>query len=91
MLGAAGSPHLERPSAPGVIAGQEHLASLDVQLPERGVEVFFTTPRGEVQIVAYGIRQQHVSRAAQMLLVVILAAIAYTGYRVFGTREKQLR
>jgi hypothetical protein len=84
MLGTADSPQLQQPSASGVIAGQEHLASLDVQLPERGVEVFFTTPRGEVQVVAYGIRQQHVSRITQLLLIAILAAIAYAGYRIFG-------
>ena len=85
MLGAAESPHPGRPGAPGGLAGLEHLASLDVQLPERGVEVFFTTPRGEVQIVAYGIRQDRVSRITQVLMIALVAFIVYAGYRIWGT------
>lgn len=80
MMDAADSPSPGRPGGPAAITGQEHLASLDVQLPERGVEVFFTTPRGEVQIIAYGMRQQHVSRMTQLLVIAILAFIGYAGY-----------
>ncbi|MCL4203879.1 MAG: DUF1559 domain-containing protein [Pirellulaceae bacterium] len=61
---------------------QTHLASLDVELPSRGQEFFFTTPRGEVQIVAYGVSQPHISRLTQLLAVALGVAVLYVLYRV---------
>jgi hypothetical protein len=61
---------------------QTHLASLDVELPSRGQEFFFTTPRGEVQIVAYGVSQPHISRLTQLLAVALGVVVLYVLYRI---------
>jgi hypothetical protein len=75
MMGGVGgmafAPSDDLAAGVGEFAGQTHLASLDIQLPERGREYFFTTPRGEVQIVAYGIKQSHTSRLVQLLAIAI--------------------
>jgi hypothetical protein len=55
------------------------LASLDIKLPQRGVEYLFTTPRGDVEISARSIATPHYQRMLHFLLivgVVIGAAIA---------------
>jgi hypothetical protein len=67
----------------GQFAAQTHLASLDVQLPDRGREYFFTTPRGDVQIMAYGINQSHTSRLAQLLAVAIGVSVLVLLYWFF--------
>ena len=80
--GAAFAPSDDLAAGVGEFAGQTHLASLDIQLPERGREYFFTTPRGEVQIEAYGIRQSHTSRLAQLLVIAIGVSVLVVLYLV---------
>jgi hypothetical protein len=82
--GIVGGPAFDPQGGPGEgeFAGQTHLASLDVELPTRGREYFFTTPRGEVQIVAYGISQPHTSRLTQLLAIALGAVVLYVLYRV---------
>jgi hypothetical protein len=52
-----------------------HLASLDVDLPERGQQFLFTTPRGEIQITAHGFANPVLERLIR-LLVILGGAVA---------------
>jgi len=71
---------------PGVgymeLVDYSHLASLDVELPDRGQEFFFTTPRGEMQIVARGISQTTASRLIRLVAIVVGAIVLLVLYRV---------
>jgi hypothetical protein len=56
------------------------LASLDVQLPRRGVEYFFTTPLGDVQINARAVDVtllDRVTRLAWVLGLIIVIGVVY--------------
>ena len=44
-------------------------ASLDVDLPRRGTEYYFTTPRGDVQITASQVRSEHLHRLTALVLI----------------------
>jgi hypothetical protein len=81
IVGGPGGPAFDPQGGSGAgaaeFSGQTHLASLDVELPSRGQEYFFTTPRGEVQIVAYGISQPHTSRLTQLLAIALGAVVLY--------------
>jgi hypothetical protein len=50
------------------------LASLDVQLPERGELYRFTTPRGAVEITARAVPTDTLNRLSRLLLVLVAAA-----------------
>ncbi len=59
---------------------EPHLASLDVDLPERGVEFMFTTARGEIEITARAISSPLAERVVWLLWIaagVIVLAIVY--------------
>ena len=77
LPGAAGS---GGPAAQGVMPSQlpaTGLASLDIELPTRGIEYLFTTPRGEVEITARSVSAAHVERLLELAgIVALLAAVA---------------
>jgi hypothetical protein len=60
------------------IALETHLASLDVDLPQRGVEIKFRTTRGDIEITARAVSQPLLSRLIRLavlagaLIVVVL-------------------
>ncbi|MEO8498669.1 MAG: hypothetical protein ABI614_26710, partial [Planctomycetota bacterium] len=59
--------------------GETGLASLDVTLPERGVEYLFTTPRGDIEITAQNVSTEQVDRVLGLLgilAVLIVVVIA---------------
>jgi hypothetical protein len=55
----------------GGVARAPHLASLDVDLPERGQEFLFTTPRGDIAITAQAISAPLVDRGQRLLVLAI--------------------
>jgi hypothetical protein len=58
------------------------LASLDVDLPQRGVEFLFTTPRGEIEITARAVSGSAVDRLQHLLAILATAVVLYVVYRV---------
>ncbi len=50
---------------------EPHLASLDVDLPERGVEFLFTTARGEIEITARAFSDPLVERLVWLFWIVV--------------------
>jgi hypothetical protein len=48
------------------LAIETHLASLDVDLPERGVEFLFTTPRGDIEITARAVSESLLERVIRL-------------------------
>lgn len=56
------------------------MASLDVDLPVRGREYFFTTPRGEVELSAQGVSNKVYQRLYAILAVLAIAAAAWVIY-----------
>ena len=61
-------------------AGDAFMASLDVDLPVRGREYFFTTPRGEVKLSAQGVATRVYQRLYASLAVLAIAAGAWVIY-----------
>ena len=59
-----------------------HLASLDVQLPARGAQFLFTTPRGDIEITARAVESSHLNRLAQLGGAAILAVALLIGSRL---------
>jgi hypothetical protein len=80
--GGAGPPVAGFGRAVADYTDQGHLVSLDVQLPVRGQEYFFTTPRGEVRIIARGISQPLASRLIRLLVIAIGAIVVWLAYLV---------
>ena len=64
----------------GEAAGDAFMASLDVDLPVRGREYFFTTPRGEVKLSAQGVATRVYQRLYASLAVLAIAAGAWVIY-----------
>lgn len=50
-------------------AAETHLASLDVELPLRGREYLFTTPRGDIEITARAVSEPLLGRLIRLLLI----------------------
>jgi hypothetical protein len=53
------------------------LGKLEVELAERGRELLFTTPRGDIEITARACRSTQIERFRELLGVVAVAAAAY--------------
>lgn len=53
-------------------AGEMGFASLDVVLPERGVEYLFTTPRGDIEITAQNVSTEQVDRVTGLLSILAI-------------------
>lgn len=62
------------------------LASLDVTIPQRGVEYMFVTPRGEIAIDAWMMETSQFQR-----LIPLLAIVCVLGIIGFGARWKRSR
>lgn len=71
------------------------LASLDVQLPERGRLYLFTKPRGDVEITARAVSRELISTVGRAIFAVAVAVLALVVVRlgcrggfdwVFGSR-----
>jgi hypothetical protein len=58
------------------------LASLDIEVPLRGVEYRFTTPRGEVEITARAAGVSLLDRLGRALAAVVLVALAWAAVRL---------
>jgi hypothetical protein len=67
-----------------------YMASLDVELPVRGREYFFTTPRGEVELSAQGVANKIYQRLYTVLSILAVAAFTWVIY-VIGVRLTQTR
>jgi hypothetical protein len=76
-------------------AGETGLTSLDVRLPERGVEYLFTTPRGDIEITARNVPTEQVHRVLGLLAIlaaVIALVIAYRiGRAIFASTSQRVR
>ncbi len=58
------------------------LASLDVTLPERGVEYLFTMPRGDIQISARSVNADQVQRVFGLMLILVGIAVLMVAFRI---------
>lgn len=52
-------------------AVETHLASLDVDLPLRGREYLFTTPRGDIDITARAVSEPLLGRLVRLLVIAV--------------------
>ncbi len=62
-------------STSGLAAG--YLASLDVELPQRGREYLFSTPRGDGQLSVQGISQRDYQRLLTIATLLLIAAVVW--------------
>jgi len=69
------------PGSVDVLAVEPQLSSLDVDLPERGTEFLFTTPRGKIEITALPISAPLASRLARLLGIVVAVLVLAVAYR----------
>jgi hypothetical protein len=58
------------------------LASLDIEIPTRGVCYSFTTARGEVELTARAVNRLFIEKLKQSGVVVVLVLVAWQVYRV---------
>ncbi len=58
------------------------LTSLDVALPERGVEYLFTTPRGDIQITAQSVFRDKIDQAVGLLAILAVLIALSLAYRI---------
>ena len=58
------------------------LASLDVQIPERGTVYRFTTPRGEQQITARAASSRLLEGLGRLGIVAVAAVLLWLGWRI---------
>ncbi len=68
------------PQAPAPPA-DAYMASLDVDLPLRGREYLFSTPRGDARLTVQGISQRVYQRLTSILLLLVGAAVIFQLYR----------
>ena len=73
-------------ATPGLLSGTG-LVSLDVQLPLRGVEYLFSTPRGKLEITARAVSRPLIDRGRQLLLVATL--ILVVGWTYFAVHRRR--
>jgi hypothetical protein len=81
------SPYGNTPGATGYGAGvpaapPTGLASLDIELPLRGIEYRFTTPRGEVEITARAAGVSLLDRLGRVIVALVLVALAWVLVRL---------
>ncbi len=58
-------------------AAEGFMASLDVDLPVRGQEFYFMTPRGELELTAQGYSQAEFNRLVNLTGILVLAVILW--------------
>jgi hypothetical protein len=74
----------------GVAPPTGYLASLDVELPVRGVEYLFTTPRGETEITAQSISKESIQRLSMIAGLLVAALCVWLLSRIY-TRTRAVR
>lgn len=79
--GEAAMPSRGNQAAAAAPAG--YLTSLDVELPARGHEYLFTTPRGETEITAQSISQESLSRLSVIGIIVAAALVVWLLARLY--------
>jgi hypothetical protein len=60
------------------------LASLDFELPTRGVLYRFTTPRGEVEVTARTVSKSLLQRLIEIAVVLVVVLVAWYASRLIG-------
>jgi hypothetical protein len=68
-----------------------HLASLDTELPVRGREFLFTTPRGEIEITAQSISVESIERLTTIAVLLAVAFTIWFAARLLSKRSRLLR
>lgn len=66
------------------IPGRVGLTSLDIELPERGVDFYFRSPRGNVNVTAVPMKQSEFRSWLSLGLVVGLVIILWLTYSIFA-------
>jgi hypothetical protein len=66
------------------------LVSLDIELPQRGVEYRFTTPRGEVEITARAVSRNMLQTVQRLAICLLGAVVILSVYRLIRGRESAL-
>jgi hypothetical protein len=80
---ATGGPAVTvQPQGGQAAAVESHLASLDVDLPQRGVEFLFTTPRGDIEITGRAVSAPLISRLVRLLWIVVGLVVLVIVYRL---------
>ena len=65
---------------------QAFLTSLDVELPEGGVEYLFRTPRGDLEISAYSVSSPLLERGIRLAIVLVVALVVVVPLRRLSRR-----
>ena len=73
-------PEPQLPGAPPTAAQEAFMASLEVDLPVRGREFFFTTPRGEVELSGQAIATSVYQRLYAIVSVLAIGAACWLTY-----------
>ncbi len=76
-------------------AVETHFASLDVDLPQRGREYLFTTPRGDIEITARAVSEPLLGRLIRLLIlavgvVILIVLLARAAPRPSGPAPQPL-
>jgi hypothetical protein len=79
--GEAAMPGRTNQAAAAAPAG--YLTSLDVELPARGREYLFTTPRGETEITAQSISEESLSRLSVIGTIIAAALVVWLLARLY--------
>lgn len=74
----------QQPAAGEPLAVETHLASLDVDLPLRGREYLFTTPRGDIEITARAVSEPLVGRLLRLLALAVGTVVLIVVLRVLA-------
>jgi len=74
----------QQPAAGEPFAVETHLASLDVDLPLRGREYLFTTPRGDIEITARAVSEPLVGRLLRLLALAVGTVVLIVVLRVLA-------
>jgi len=80
-VGAVALPQL---AASDAYAVETHYASLDVELPQRGREYLFTTPRGDIEITARAVSEPLVGRLIRLLALAVASVVLIVLLRVLA-------
>jgi hypothetical protein len=77
------------PGTPPAVAPPGYLASLDVELPVRGVEYMFTTPRGDTEITAQSISGETLDRLSMIAIISAAGLIVWLLARVYAAARQR--
>ncbi len=78
----AGIQSAEPPAQGAERSNDGFMASLDVELPVRGREFLFSTPRGDVELSAQGVSHRDYQRLITIGTVLLMAVLLWGAYRL---------